>query len=523
MFSSLKNFTIATFALLVFLSVVVSLYYKNAFIQNVIKVPVDQQSELLIDTYQRVVWNKYYPVIAYLYTMPNQEWGTLSQYSAYIEESKLFLQAQNLIKATIVSEKGQLLYDSASTTMIEEKSTTFNMLFSGKSSGDALKEAVGGKNSSVVLVNAEINGPLGRSVKSMLKTYAPLKVSKILPGTEDAAASAKAVLEINIDITDVIAKVQYMQYTLIFIIVAALSVLTAAIFIAVQRAEKVIEKQQEASMEMAAAKASAESESRAKSQFLANVSHELRTPLNAIIGFSEIINSESMGPIGNPQYKEFIGDIHTSGVHLLSLINDILDFSKAEENKLQVDFEQVDVTKLAKVCMRMVLPRAETSKVHLQEDLPPEHLVFMADQKRLKQVILNLLSNAVKFTPEGGQVTLKVWKDIASSAAVVEVKDSGVGMAPQDLARALAPFGQVDNKLSRRYEGTGLGLPLTKKLVELMKGKFDIRSEVGLGTTVTLTFSLLDSEMGEIGPYHNTPDSGASTPTTPPMSDATNQ
>ena len=162
--------------------------------------------------------------------------------------------------------------------------------------------------------------------------------------------------------------------------------------VASKKAEKLIDTQQEESLEMASLKSAAESESKAKSQFLANISHELRTPLNAIIGFSEIINSESMGPVGNEQYKEFIKDIHTSGVHLLSLINDILDFSKAEENKLQIDFEQTDVIKIIKVSLRMVMPRAEQSKVKIVEEVPTDLLLVVADQKRLKQVILNPVS-----------------------------------------------------------------------------------------------------------------------------------
>jgi len=262
-----------------------------------------------------------------------------------------------------------------------------------------------------------------------------------------------------------------------------------------KRVEELIDKQQEAALELANAKAVAESESRAKSQFLANISHELRTPLNAIIGFSELINSESMGPLNNEKYKEFVHDINASGVHLLSLINDILDFSKADENKLQINLEEVDLTKTIKICLRMMAPRSQEAGVTLVDEVPAEHIIILADAKRTKQVVLNLLSNAVKFTPEGGKVIVKVWKNLDNNSIVMQIKDSGIGMAAQDLARALSPFGQIENKLSKRFEGTGLGLPLSKKLVELMNGSFEIQSESNIGTTVTIVFSLQSSDI----------------------------
>ena len=254
-----------------------------------------------------------------------------------------------------------------------------------------------------------------------------------------------------------------------------------------RKAENIIARQHETNLELAATAAAAEAENRDKSQFLANVSHELRTPLNAIIGFSEIIKNEVLGTIDNPQYQDYIRDIHTSGVHLLSLINDILDYSKAEAGKLDLELAEVDVTKIIMNSMRLVSPRAEAAQVQLVENLPQVHFVLNTDAKKLKQVLLNLLSNAVKFTPAGGSVTVSAWENIADKSVAVEVKDSGIGIAPKDISRAMAPFGQVDNALSRKYEGTGLGLPLTKKFVELMGGTFTIASELNVGTTVTFT------------------------------------
>jgi two-component system cell cycle sensor histidine kinase PleC len=249
-----------------------------------------------------------------------------------------------------------------------------------------------------------------------------------------------------------------------------------------------IEKQHEVNLELAEAKEKAEVESSEKSKFLANISHELRTPLNAIIGFSEIIKTESLGPVGNQQYKDYANDINNSGTHLLSLINDILDYSKAAAEKLKVESIELDVTKILTTSMRLVKPRAEEAKVNLVEDISKETLILVADPKRLKQAVLNLLSNSVKFTPENGSVTMSAWIDHKANILNIQVKDTGIGIADNDISKAMSTFGQVDSKLSRKYEGTGLGLPLTKKLVELMKGKFNIQSELGFGTTVTLSF-----------------------------------
>ncbi len=251
-------------------------------------------------------------------------------------------------------------------------------------------------------------------------------------------------------------------------------------------ANLIIESQHELNRKISDAKEKIEQESREKSEFLANFTHELRTPLNAIIGFSEILKTEALGPIENKQYVEQGADIHASGSHLLSLINDILDYSKAAANKLNVEKEEMDLNKIVLISMKLVKPRADQGKVNLIQNLPQEHVVILADQKRMKQVMLNLLSNAVKFTPEGGSVTVTVTQN--PEFIEIQVQDTGIGMIEKDISKALSSFGQLDSKPNRKYEGTGLGLPLTKKLVELMGGQFGIKSEQGVGTKITLKF-----------------------------------
>jgi signal transduction histidine kinase len=233
-----------------------------------------------------------------------------------------------------------------------------------------------------------------------------------------------------------------------------------------------------------AAKETAEIASRSKSEFLANISHELRTPLNAIIGFSEIMREQIFGPLGSPQYLEYTGDVLDSAHHLLDVINDILDIAKAEAGKLELTEEAVDVSQIVGAATRLVQERAQRSQVILRTDLPnPPQL--HADERKLKQILINLLTNSIKFTPAGGMVT--VGSRVAETGDfLLTIADTGIGIAEEDIATALAPFGQVDSRLNRKYEGTGLGLPLCNAMVKLHGGELTIASVVGEGTTVTI-------------------------------------
>ncbi|MEN8196941.1 MAG: ATP-binding protein, partial [Pseudomonadota bacterium] len=235
-----------------------------------------------------------------------------------------------------------------------------------------------------------------------------------------------------------------------------------------------------------AAKEEAELANRAKSEFLANMSHELRTPLNAVIGFSSAMLEGIHGTLRTPQYRDYAQDINSSGTHLLKLINDILDLSKIEAGKFELAEEALDLRALAAEAVATVKERAKSAELELVNELPPDFPAVFADPRSLMQILLNLLSNAIKFTPKGGQVTVGAALD-DNGAVHFRVSDTGKGIAKEDLAAVMEPFGQAGNAISGKPEGTGLGLPLSKKIVEMHGGSLTLKSWPGEGTTVEVT------------------------------------
>jgi len=253
---------------------------------------------------------------------------------------------------------------------------------------------------------------------------------------------------------------------------------------------RVIERQlaqetlQARAVELARARDAAEAADLAKSAFLAAMSHELRTPLNAIIGFSEIMLAELAGPM-NEQYLDYAGDIQRSGIHLKNIINDILDLSKIAVGEMTLREAPMSLRQLAENCERIVAPLAASGQVTLTCALAPDLPLLQADETRLQQTILNLLSNAVKFTPPLGAVRATILRESDGGIAVT-IADTGIGMTEAEITLALEPFRQIDSSLSRRYEGTGLGLPLAKAFAELHGGRLVIESVPSVGTTIRL-------------------------------------
>lgn len=227
----------------------------------------------------------------------------------------------------------------------------------------------------------------------------------------------------------------------------------------------------------------ADNANRSKSEFLATMSHELRTPLNAIIGFSDVLKKQLYGSLGSERYVEYVTDINDSGQHLLGIINDILDLAKAEAGKLELREDEFDLLQCLQGCIQMCRGRADEGGVALSLIAEDPFIEVYADERLLRQLALNLVSNGVKFTPAGGHVRVEVAADRIDGIRI-EIEDTGIGIPNEHIDRVLRPFEQVERALSRRYGGTGLGLPFSKKIAELHGGSFTLKSEVDKGTRV---------------------------------------
>jgi len=240
------------------------------------------------------------------------------------------------------------------------------------------------------------------------------------------------------------------------------------------------------SAELATALRAAAAASEAKSHFLATMSHELQTPLNAILGFSEILDSQTFGPLGDPRYPEYARAIRDSGGHLLALISDVLEFSRASSGKLELDDREFALREVIDEALQIIGPQARAGRICVRTETTFDATRLRGDRRRVRQVLANVLGNGVKFTPPGGHVT--IGGALGSEGLMITVTDTGIGIAPENLPKAFEHFRQVDSLLARQYDGVGLGLPLAKQLMELHGGQLDIESVVDVGTTVTLTF-----------------------------------
>jgi signal transduction histidine kinase len=319
------------------------------------------------------------------------------------------------------------------------------------------------------------------SHRDVLSSYIPIVT---VPGQ---SAQVEGVFEVYYDLTELLARINRSSRNQALIVFSTLAALYLLVLMAIYRHDRVVAGQYRQNLALAAEASAASEQNRVKSEFLANMSHELRTPLNAILGFSDTMRSEIFGPLGADRYSVYMNDIWESGNHLLGIVDDVLDMSKVETGKLEIDPVELRVEDIVSTCRRMMAPACEKKDIDLVAELPEYSIRLMADERRVNQMMLNILSNAVKFSPEGGSIKVSV--QIAETGALeIAFRDYGCGIAEEDIATVLKPFGQVAGAYARAQGGTGLGLPITKSFAELHGGTLNVASIVGEGTIVTTIF-----------------------------------
>ncbi|MFV0250498.1 MAG: sensor histidine kinase [Rickettsia aeschlimannii] len=478
--------------IILFLNIVVNMmFYRYFMIKEMIVKQVALEHTKIVELYTDNIWNTHQNVISklhkfdYLKLLQDQDFINFAKITAqwftslninislYDFKGNKFITSNMLHMYSVDNYKDDSLVE-----IVTAKIDKF--FFKSFTSKAPLQDAFEGITSHILLPRVVIENESDLTVEeaSFVTSYIPVIDNNLgLP--------VDAVFEINTNITSQWQNITSLEQKVFITFIIIFIIFCTIIISNTNYARQIIEEQLETNRNLKAQIVKAEKTSSSNTKFLANISHELRTPLNAIIGFSEILMSERDAE----KSKNYIKDINDAGKHLLSMINDILDLSKASADKLKVDSIDLDLNKLISSSLILVKSRADQAEVALISRLPKEHVVIKADPKRLRQVFLNLLSNAVKFTNSGGSVTIALEKDELAKLVYIKVIDTGIGIEEKDIPKTLSVFGQIDSELSRKYEGTGLGLPLTKKLVELMNGKFDLQSKINEGTTITITFT----------------------------------
>jgi signal transduction histidine kinase len=298
----------------------------------------------------------------------------------------------------------------------------------------------------------------------------------------DDARRVGAVFEIYDDITGLLAQFRDSEIRIGVFLGSVLLFLYGSLLMMVVRSELIAKRHHEAKLRLADAAARADAASTAKSEFLANMSHELRTPLNAIVGFSEVMKQGLLGPVTPRPYAEYVRHIWVAASHLTDIIGNILDLSKIDAGKVAVEKSTVAVPETILLVCGMMQDKASKRSIALTHDIDAGLDTIVTDSVKLRQILLNLLSNAIKFSSDGGHVMLRVTR--AGDDVVFSIRDAGIGMDEAGIKIAMSPFGQIESPFSRMHEGTGLGLPLTQRLVSLIGGRMEISSEKGVGTLV---------------------------------------
>ncbi|MCR4378166.1 MAG: HAMP domain-containing histidine kinase [Rhodospirillales bacterium] len=478
MFKLLRYFSITSFIAVAAVIFVLVSVYRQSEVDQLIKL-TENQNVVLTQALSNSFWSQFSAYVTSIRDVDGDRLRARAETQEIHQSLETWSRGLPILKIKVFNLDGITIFSSQASQIGE--SSSGNLGF---------QQALRGTPASTLVHRDSVSAFSGELLaRDLVESYV------VLVGPN---GKAEAVFELYTDVTEQLLLIESAVQRVVLGLVIAFGLLYGALFMIVKRADRILKQQyqtlkdnsdsiREKNNELEQLREMAQEASRAKSELMANMSHELRTPLNAIIGFSSTIKEEVFGPICNDKYKEYLGDIYSSGQHLLGLINDILDVSAIEAGALELHEENVRPSDIVEESVRIIMPRANSGEVKVTSALDPDVPQIYVDQRRVRQVILNLLSNAVKFTPEGGEVAVTSMMNDDGSLALT-VSDTGVGMDEDEIMVALSKFGQVDSGLDRKHEGTGLGLPLTRGLMELHGGTLEVNSAKGRGTRITMVF-----------------------------------
>ncbi len=511
MFNLRRYFSLTCAAALVVVTVVLLMLYRQNAVGALVE-SAEAQNVTLARSFANILWPRFADYVTSVSKVDGDTLRARPETRELDEAIRTLTVGLPVLKVKIYNLDGVTIYSSQPSQMGVNKSNNQGFITSVRQGNPASKLSY---RDSFSAFSGELRN------RDLVESYLPIR------GRD---GTIQAVFELYTDVTPSKARIDRLATKLMIGVVVTFGLFYGVLFLIIGRADRILKRQyvdllenkeainqkktvlerevaertlaqaelrqahelleirvQERTVELTVAKDQAEGANRAKSEFLAMMSHELRTPLNAVIGFSDIMRNEMLGPVGSARYRDYAVDINESGKHLLDLINDILDLSKVESGEDELHNEDICVPDMVHAVLPLVRGSAKSGGVELEVILEDGLPLLRADERKLRQILINLLSNAIKFTEAGGKVGLRAWCR-EDGGHVFEISDTGIGIALEDIPKALDSFQQIDSDLSRKYEGTGLGLPLTKALVELHGGALDLHSEVGVGTTVTVRF-----------------------------------
>jgi signal transduction histidine kinase len=463
-----RNFAVAAL-IVVTLAAACLAYVNRSSAVSQLQRMADDNNAALTQTFANSLWPQHRAFIGSAHTMPADEIRADPRTGALAAAVTGMMAGTRVLKVKFYDLRGLTVFSTDPGQIGGDYSR--NRRFIGAMAGESVAELEFREQFGA------IDGP--KTDVWILSSYIPVRPA-------GRGGAIEGVAEIYSDVTDIHAYVRRNERATIAVSGIGFLLVFVILVGIVWHADRQIRRYHHRTLDLAASYARADAASKAKSTFLANISHELRTPLNAILGFSEMIRNAAYGPLGSEKYRESAADIHSSGRHLLHIINDVLDLVNVESGRMAVASAPVDATALVRGVAKLIAERADQARVRIVTEIEPDPLWIESDEAKIRQILVNLTINAITFSPPGGTVTIALREGHELGGIQLIVSDNGIGIRPEDIPKALAPFSQIDDALTRRRDGVGLGLTLSSRFAELLGGTLKLDSRPGKGTRITV-------------------------------------